>query len=232
MGIVMAISDWDISVDSGNLSVFIENTTPILDFGSLAFEHTGTSLYTHGNVIPNDDSLGLPHGIVPAGRLRTVCRVDEHDGSTIQISYFGVSTLQSQDDMVAGGSCYALLVASEEGFANPTLRLHKFTAGLTNSLPAPPLVAIPYPGTLTIGVPFTLELQWVVDVTTLGGTFLLGSTGVATDFSDLTGQLTIVDTMSPLTTSVAEGLVGSFKNNVGGDTKKVLFDNTTLYELV
>ena len=204
--------------------------SPILDDRSLKFEHTGTTAFSHANLIPQ--SSFLPTGTAPAGKLRTICRIDTHDGVSPQVSYFGVTALQSQDDLTTSGSCYALLVSASEGLVAPRLHLHKFTSGLTDELPFPSLVDIPYPGGLTIGVPFAIELQWIEDVGGIGGVFLAANTGTQTDYSDLTTQITFVDTSSPLTVSVSEGIVGSFKNNVGGDTKKVLFDNTTLFELV
>lgn len=230
----MAITDWARYIDIGNLQLYTErDSSTIIDTGSLAMEHTGTALFTHANLVPNDVIVTpLPKGIFPAGRLRTICRVDQHDGIEPQTSYFGICAMQSQENLVLGGSSYALLVASDEGLANPTLHIHKFTSGLTDGLPVPSLVSATFPGTITLGVPFTLELDWVVDIPNLNGTLLIARTGTATDFSDLTGQLSFVDTLSPLTSSVAEGLCGSFKNNLVSSTKRVLFDNTTLFELV
>ena len=226
----MSILDWDIYVDfPGNLLIFTDTAAPEIGTGSLAFGHINTVDFTHANLVPTDDSAGLSHGVAPNGRLRTVCRVDIHEGGTPLISYFGVTALQSQDDLTAGGSCYALLLASGEGLVDPVLCLHKFTSGLPNGLPTPPLISIPFP--VTLGVPFAMELEWIVDVPNLGGTFLLARTGTQTDFSDLTAQMSFVDTSSPITTSVAEGVVASFKSNSVSDTKKVIFDNTTLFEL-
>jgi len=231
---MMAITDWTKYVDLGNLQLFTEQDTgAIVGLGSLAMEHTGTMLYTHTNLVPNDlGSLPLPKGVEPSGRIRTICQVDQHDGVETQTSYFGVCVMQSQENLVLGGSCYALLVASDEGLSNPTLHIHKFTSGLTDGLTVLSLVSIPFPGTITLGIPFTIELDWIVDVPNLNGVLLIGRTGTATNFSDLTGQISFVDTVSPLTSSVAEGLCASFKNNLVASTKKVLFDNTTLFELV
>lgn len=227
--------DWEryINIPS-NLGITIEEVNPISNSGSLMFYHTGTMSYSRANVIPVEDSIGgLARGIYPSGKMRTICQVDQHDGSTGQISYFGIVAMQSQSSLISGsGSCYALLVVIEENLNNPMLHLHKFTYGLTNGLTVTSLASIPYPGSINIGVPFTLELQWLVDIPILGGVFLVGNTGIETDFSDLTGQITATDVVSPLTTSVAEGLVGSFKSNVNNSVKKVLFDNTTLFELV
>lgn len=231
----MSINDWAVYVENGNLQVFTEQDSGeiIIGSGSLAMEYTNSMLYSHANLVPNDIVVSpLPKGISPAGRLRTICQVDTHDGSAPQTSYFGLTAMQDQDDLSSSGSCYALLIASDEGLANPTLHLHKFTSGLTDGLPVASLASITFPGTITLGVPFTLELDWVVDIANLNGTLLIGKTGTATDFSDLTGQISFVDTISPLMDSVSEGIVASFKNNLVSSTKRVLFDNTTLFELL
>jgi hypothetical protein len=231
----MAITDWSIYVENGNLQVFTEQDSGeiIAGSGSLAMEYTNSMLYSHANLVPNDlGASPLPKGVAPSGRLRTICQVDTHDGVAPQTSYFGLAAMQDQDDLSTSGSCYSLLVASDEGLANPTLHLHKFTSGLTDGLTVLSLVSIPFPGTITLGIPFTLELDWVVDIPNLNGVLLIGRTGTAINFSDLTGQISFVDTLSPLTSSVSEGIVASFKNNLVSSTKRVLFDNTTLFELV
>lgn len=228
----MSIVNWDKYVDiPANLQISTEKSSPILGAGSLLLNHSSTNFFTHANLVPNTGS-GYSHGITPAGRLRTICQVNAHDGSASQTSYFGLSIMNSQENLVTGGSCYALLVSSDEGLVNPTLRLHKFTSGLTDGLTSSSLIFIPFPGSITIGVPFTLEIEWVVDITNLNGTLLIARTGTDTNFTDLTGQMFIVDSISPLTTSVTEGVVASFKSSSISNTKTVLFDNTVLFELI
>ena len=228
----MALLDWATTNDTTpgtGLEIHTEVDFPEIGDGSLAMIHTGTTSYSHTNLWPVQT---LPTtGVEPAGRIRTICRVDVHEGATPQTSYFGVTAMQSQNSLQGSGACYALLVTSGESLASPRLHLHRFNAGLTDGLTESSFVDIPFPGGITLGVPFTMELQWVVDVPGLGGAFLVGRTGTMTDFSDLTDQIATIDA-SPLLTSTTQGLVGSFKNNVAGSVKKVLFDNTTVYELI
>lgn len=101
----------------------------------------------------------------------------------------------------------ALLASSTTtvGPANFELQIRKLSAGLTSSTQ---LATAGSTFSLAIAPAFVvIEVQWIVDITNLGGVNIVVKRGTLADWSDLAEEanLDIVDTSSPLQTSVGEG---------------------------
>lgn len=220
----MAFIDWDQYSTGSTIAMANDTVSPIADTGSLFFDSSGSgNRQAHMSV---SASSGINKGFTK-GKIRTICNVASFTAGF----QAGIVCLQSQDD-VSGvvGSCYTLNMRSRTASAiDFRLVLNKHTTGLQN---VTTLLDETANGLSTLGTDFVMELQWIADLPGLGGTQLVVSFGNNTqDFNDLVPQFVVLDTTSPILTSVGEGV---FCKVISASTEQVdvRFDETEIFSLV
>jgi hypothetical protein len=242
----MALLDWEIypfiSVTTQYSFVALDFATPVVGSGSLHHVNLTGSIAGGFNAIPTDAS-GFPHGKIN-GRLRTLVRWDVFPGVSAP-SIAGCVFMQSQNDLMntGGGNYYFFGLRTYENWSQPSeLVLRKvvgdrlYVAAFGDSGSNISLETIDVDAllgtTITTGTVVALEVDWVVDVAQTGGIYIIGKVGLQTDFSDLGVAFTHIDFNSPFVTTVAEGLGLAIRHASAGLVKEVVFDQTTMYELV
>ena len=232
----MALIDWNIFKSDTKIIAALDLLDPIFEVGSIFVERPNTLGSGNVNFVPTDAGIH-PHGRND-GRIRTLIRYDKQPGTlTNQGVQAGVTCLQSQDDLQTTGNCYSFSVFAAEGFQNPVLRLLKHTQGNSGLAPAPdgstalaPQIGLPVAGAL--GDVFALQLEWITELTLLGGTQLTASFGTALDYSDLTPVMFAIDNVSPYLTGVSEGIWTNHKSSNSVFVTRISFDQTALDELI
>ena len=218
----MGLADWDIGRSDVNTAVLIDPFNPLVDLGSLRIDFTpSTGADSSVNLIPSDAS-GNNHGFT-RGKIRTVFRLDDAgDQNPTDEWFFGVTAMQSQDNMTGGGLCYAagLLVGTTHSYI-----LAKYNAGMVPG--AGSFSVLNTGGTVESGEGFvrTMELEW----NTNGAVAILTvRRGINPDFSDLTPEFTHFD-VSPLFATVGEGL---FAHDFEGTKAKIVtFESTRVFNI-
>lgn len=221
----MALGDWT-QKKTGTMTVSLEIVSPIVGNGSLklasqASAASGMNMYL----------TSLAHGFTK-GRMRTLIKmVTIPNADNVG---FGFTFLQSALDLSTTGtpgSSYFLSwgrVGAGGGGGNLVWNITKRTSGLAAATAGTSL----YTGVLAASANdyYPIQIEWVADVSALGGTRITFSRGTlnSTDFNTLGVISDLIDSSSPLTTSVAEGI--AFANSVAGTGIAVL-DETTIYQL-
>lgn len=212
----MSYSDWEhFTSNVPPLTFSINVISPIVSLGS---GRIGAGTLAGGSTMSNINvtvGSGRVQGVV-RGKLRTLFR---HDNFTFGGEY-GLLCLQSSQNVASlGGDFYQAKVIKNDG------RLHLSKGIGTNLFGAGSLASVAFaPGNNTV---WSLELEWVADLTELGGTALFVRRGFATDFSDLTTVIAYLDVVSPHLISVSEG-ISVMENAIGGPFF-VDFDSTSLF---
>jgi hypothetical protein len=213
----MALSDWDFITES----TFTRNLYPdgIVD-SSLFWSSTGTSSNT-GSVMQINSTFERGH---LKGVMRTLIR--RIDVGTTSSTNVAVGMYSMTNQLTAphfAGNMYVCRI-----LADGTVDLAKGTGGADDNMTT---VGTPTSATwLTFGDTIALEFEWdASDQGGLGGTRLIGRLGTALDFTGLVEFENIVDSTSPFTTSIAEGLF--FRSHSGVSTNSFLFDKTRIQEI-
>lgn len=238
----MSLADWT-QVSSGPAgTVSIDVTTPMVDSGSLTYVAAAGIATRAGHTFVLT-SPPFSSGFTK-GRIRTLARWNTGGQITVDGRKWqsGIICMMSAADVTVDGggeSCYTWAIGSGQNVATNQFEivLMKNVDGLAgatgthtslheeNTLGAYPPSA---------GDFWPIELEWQADLAGLGGTRLIGRMGTknSTDFGTLTDLIDIVDTTSPLLTSVGEGLC-HVKGHTGTRSPGYSwsFDETTVEEL-
>ncbi len=216
----MALTDWTKYMNQG-WNLIINVSTPIVSSGTGRFTPAplGSGL-SFANIVVTNLS-GRTKGVI-RGKMRSLFRYSSTSGSAQ--GRFGFTFLQSNENLGSSTGNHYMC-----GYDHPTGRiiLTRTTNGnLFAGVNTPALIqsTIVTPGINTV---FALEVEWVVDVTELGGVAIFARFGYMTDFSDLTQQFVYLDTSSPFITSVAES-VFIHTSDTGGPWN-LDFDQTSLF---
>lgn len=223
----MALGDWSQQSNSANHVVSLDISTPLVGVGSLKIANAvGTP--TAVNMYLTSLAKGFTKG-----RIRTLMRVAVRP-SHVAHEGCGIVCLQSTLDVTAGsGDCYTFRLGPGPSATGAPGTLYwglvKHTSAIVNAGTA---LDISASETVAAGDYWPTQLEWVVDIPNLGGTRLTASRGTknSTDFSTLAVIYDYLDTASPLTTSVAEGLFGCHPTT-GSTSYTYTFDETSVYEL-
>jgi len=218
----MALSNWNVYKSHSNLIVQIDVTSPMVGTGSLQLQKTdsgGQRNFT--SLVSTSYTPGILHG-----KMRQIVRCNSGNRTR-----FGFSFCHSHVNITgnSGRNWYE---------ANPYID----SAGSVRSWRIVRVVGGEGIGTVTSlfsGGPgwststnFTMEVEWHVDVSGLGGTQIILRSGTLTDFSDLTQITTLVDpTPNALITSLGEGPHVT-QWDTFGDNYNVRFDNTSVTSFV
>jgi hypothetical protein len=240
----MGLLDWTIYNDGGGIGggnsqavIYTDIINPISGSGSVALTHLPSDEFQSINLVPSTYPTGFENG-----KIRTLIRFDDMDDISSQENHAGMLAMQNVENLSEFGTtntAYGLSVSVGEGFSPQSFRLWKFVEGLDggsgslNTGQALDSVALPF--TLTTNSVVCMEFEWQASgqiVSELGGVLLIGRLGQSTTFDDLTTLITVVDTTSPFTTTVAESIFAGFKNQAASGTNRVTFDQTSLIELI
>jgi hypothetical protein len=212
-------TDWVIQKENPSTIVGIDGSTPIVGLGSMQVFVTDAPerVAIQNNTYTN--------GILD-GRIRANVRID--DMTTDVIDHVGFVCMQSAPTIDgASDEGYGLVLSGDNGLSTATVNLVKYTNGFQSLIILDSVSA----GSLGIGTPFVFQLDWVEEAL-LNGVVLKGYIGVTTvDFNDLVQVVEFTDTSSPLTTSVAEGLVVVSLSTIS-PTLDVKFDNVSIFSLI
>jgi len=129
------------------------------------------------------------------GQLRVLLK-HTVGGSTSQ--QFGLVCMQSQRNIQTTGSAYLLRVRGEN------LDLCKLNG--TGLIGSPPSQLATAAGVVPFNTTHAIQLQWTLDLAQLGGVQLRAWRGSALDYSNLIEVAAYTDLVSPLTTTVTEGV--------------------------
>jgi hypothetical protein len=83
---------------------------------------------------------------------------------------------------------------------------------------------------IPVGTTITMQVDWVYDLLQFSGTQIKARYKVGNDFIGMTEVFNLIDTISPYTTSVAEGV--GLATSAGPSIYTVFLDETSLFDLV
>jgi hypothetical protein len=181
---------------------------------------------TNGGHLVGVPKSSYPHTNITRGRLRTLLQLMD----TSLRSQAGLLCMCSQEDMRAsqGGSAYGVALDYNGINGTRTIRLVKFTDGITDLVSGGQTIAQSLSPAFGNGVTLSLELSWVLDLPNLSGILLNVRTGLAVDFSDLAPVPNLTDvlvTSNVLTTAVTMGFFMAAWNS---SNLTVYLDQTSL----
>lgn len=217
----MALSDWqqNFLAFPGNMIIVYEVLTPLVGTGSAKFSYTNTSvghidLSAKVGAIPGE-TYALSHG-----RIRTLVKPHFNAGNFFQGIYF----MASQSYIASStGAYYAVNVNG----AALNFQVRKQTSGGMSGFNTSSTLGSG--GAWVAGNTYGLEVEWHQDIPNLNGVFITVKVGSALNFSDLTTIITLLDTSTPLSTTLGEGL---FVSNLASASGSTLFDDTRLTRLI
>jgi hypothetical protein len=175
----------------------------------------------------------LPKGFTK-GRIRTLIQAKVRP-SVQQYSGAGISCLQAHVGICSVASTfYSFRLSPGSGATGSPGTLH-WVLGKNVAqklVVSPTVIDESHTETVVDGDYWPVQLEWVADVPNLGGTRLTASVGTknSTDFTTLATLIDYLDTSSPLTTSVAEGIFDAYPG-AGAGAHTFVMDETTIYEL-
>lgn len=222
------------NISPGGVNVQLDVINPIVGSGSLSMHPQGGSAEGAHLYLGGSFSKGFTKG-----QIRTL--VNSSAPQTIR-SGFGIYFMQNQLDMVNNASStYAFFWCNvDQGAGASNFNLQKITATTADLFDPRPISTHILSGsntfnqTLALNQVLPMQVQWNLDQAQLGGIRITCSLGNPGDlnFNNLSTIYDLVDTVSPFTTSVAEGIgceksAGGFSGNDGWRA-----DNTRIQQLV
>lgn len=211
----MALADWNIYKSNSGLLVAIDILAPILNTGSLKVGPESSIADAAFCAVPKNPPY--PHGYT-RGKLRSLIEV-----ASTGAEQHGLTCMQSQENVTGAAGAFYALELDTLSLLNK-INLVKYSAGLQGSKTT---LATGANNGFTLNTPKAVEIEWNMDLAELGGVQLIVRSGDATDFSDLVQLHNVIDTTSPLSTTVGEGLYAKRTSNA----LEVRFDETRLDEL-
>jgi hypothetical protein len=220
----MAFVDWVFNKSDAEILTSTEIFTPIIPADSFG---TGGSLR-----VDHFDGLGLFMnaynnsyvGGILKGRIRSIIQPDVISGASTYLA--GFTFMQNQLDLTGGsGSFYGAFYIANNGGTTTRFTIRKYSVGLESALGGSSLLLTGSLGTFAPGTPTVMEIEWDASSGTQVDFILRASTN-DTNFDNLAVVSTVSDTVSPLVTSVGEGLATA--NDVSSDMSW-LVDNTSIF---
>ncbi len=225
----MSLSDWTSVQPGSSVTISLEINTPLVGDGSLKFVNAGTP-----NGYTNMYLTNLLKGFTK-GRIRTLIRAD---GRPSHVAYerAGIVCLQSGLALNANKNFYTFgwgVGSSTSG--TPGTQYWTLGKNVNTTLgSAPTSNLINEAVSVSTGDYYPIQLEWIVDIPNLGGTRLTASVGAlnSTDFSTMAVLFDYLDTSSPFTTSVGEGVFDAHPASGFSVAHTYILDETTVYQLV
>jgi len=219
----VAISDWTSQVQ-GNYVFLLETISPIAGTGSLRLERNSGTGSEGAIIYPTSLTTGLTKG-----RLQTVLHLEEMTEDNAVNQYVGMFfMINSLSNPLTSSSMYSFMVGVND-LGAVSLNLGKSVGGGVAGLNVTSLDTSAIPA-VPVGNDLALQVDWVYDAIQFAGVKITANWKQGDDFTSLINAFDLVDNISPLTTSVAEGLGGL--SNTGPNDWVMFFDDTSLFDLV
>jgi hypothetical protein len=208
----MAFSHWTFTTSSAPAATMSVDTINTIS-GTASLRYLGTAAASFTAAIPTIAS-GIPHAI-DKGALR--CAVKPVAGTN---KSFYLTCMQTNRNAVnAGCFCYS----AEINDTDIKLKKHA-TGGITSA--GTVLDTVPF--TMSNGVIFTVEFQWITSLNQIGGIDFVIRTGTLLDYSDLTQVIHEID---PSTSAFTIGDGFGFRCGATG-VEEFRVDQTELYRII
>lgn len=229
----MALGDWT-TYPATNFQYTLNVTTPLVGNASLRLVDTAST----GTKAANMHLGGTFSKGFLKGRIRTIIRNQATVLTTSSTQRaFGIAFMQSSLDMRTVGNGYMAWwglysVSQVAGQLSMGIAKYNTNVGFRN---LPVHLAATTPFAVSPGDHYPFQVEWVYDLINIGGTRITVSRGTLNtlDYNSLVpvSGLDIIDSASPLATSVAEGLAYTQSNTVNGGME-FNWDETTIFELL
>lgn len=223
----MAFADWVFKKSNTEILTYTEIFNPIIALDSIG---VGGSLK-----VQHDSGMGLfmnaynttYAGGILKGRIRSLISPYTLSGASTYLA--GFTFLQDQLDLTSGsGSFYGAFYIANNGGTTTRLMIRKYSSGLVSALGGTDIYTGSSLGTFVTGTPSAVEIEWDASSGTQVD-FILRAATNDTDFDNMAVVTTVSDTVSPLVSSVGEGIATA--NDVSSDMAW-LFDNTFIYSIL
>lgn len=216
----MAFADWT-PFNNGDVTMTQTSLNPLVGGGSMRMTAAGSSSNDTAALLPNT----LPHGF-NKGRLESLFRIQSDNGTGTK--NFGlIANVSDESDPIGTANAYGLLVEMSGGTSWNTLKLVKWSSGVSTAFSVLDTYTVGTP--VDVGDIFALQFDWISDVSSFGGTKLIVRFQEASNFTSIPTVIDYVDAISPLITSQAEGFVLDCDNASGSII--INCDSTSLYEI-
>ena len=219
----MAISDWTSQVQ-GNYLFLLETISPIAGTGSLRLERNSGTGSEGAIIYPTNLTTGLTKG-----RLQTIVHLEEMTEDNALSQHIGMFfMISSLTNPLTSVSMYSFMIGVND-LGAVSLNLGKSIGSGVNGLNVTALDTVAIPA-VPVGNDIALQVDWVYDAIQFAGVKITANWKQGSDFTSLMNAFELIDNISPLTTSVAEGLGGL--SNTGPNDWVMFFDDTSLFDLV
>ena len=227
----MALANWLITKSNPGIDVQVDTAIPLHGTGSLRISQdniAATTAVANAHLRP---LAGPPQSQFVKGKVRTLIQPKMFTDNATSISFMGILGMMSQANVFAtGGKGY---FAGRWGGVSPSWWIARVDHGVTSAADFFSLRT----GNTTHLPSFNdvraIEFEWIYDSLEFGGVRLTFSVSANADFSNLTQIYQVIDnSASSLTTSSGEGVFFSALHTTAGPIVDVLYDRTTIFELV
>lgn len=219
----MALADW--TTNFSGVTVSLEITTPLVGNGSL--KHVVPAGSHTANMYLTNFAKGFTKG-----RIRTLLRYVVRPSANAQCGS-GIIFMQSNlNPVTTASNYYKFFLGPGTAGGSPGTQYWQLTKHTSRTLVQTPsnILVETSSETAANNDYWPIQIEWIVDLAGLGGTRLTASKGTknSTDFNTLATIYDHLDTSTPHTTSVGEGL---FTVAYGTGVFTTIFDETSIYEL-
>jgi len=238
----MSFGDWDHlqnTATSASLSIGLELTNAIVGSGSLrvGFDGPGATVFnqSHSSHLNNTFTRGLTKG-----RIRTLWQLNHataqnRSGALIYFMCDNLNPTNTATNAYVAGLQYSAVDTYLPVIAKMT---GQFLDGGLSWQPGGSLVVINSASTLSLPITTTVpfQIEWNLDLAAFGGVRMTMSVGLPgdTNFSNLSVIYDVIDSSTPHTTSVIEGIGELWPQSSPGISlgEFSLWDSTGVFQLV
>ena len=219
----MSFSQWTFD-GSTDLTVGLDAVNNVVGASSLGAFSLSVN-FNRGKFGYVSNASGLQRGITK-GKVRSIFRVRNPAviNTSLNVSC-GLYCMASTLSLLSSGSAYGFDIIASTAGSNVSVR--KWTFGVLASHTATVLGSTTTATFANPGDTVAVELEWDADDQIgLGGTRVIARLGTSLIFNDLVTIVDVVDTSSPMTSSLAEGLY--FHDDNGSRELDLLADSTAI----
>lgn len=227
----MAIADWFIAKSDAGMDVHLEIGVPIDGTGSLRIAQDAIAATVGVANAHLRLMAGPPASQYLKGKVRTLMQPKQFTDSATSVSFFGVHGMQNQANIFdVGGKAY---FAGRWGGTSPSWWIARVDNGITGAGDFVPLMTGNTTNLPGIDDVRAIEFEWVYDPLEFNGVRLTFSVAPDDNFSNLAQVYQVVDSSAnALDSTVGEGVFFSALHSAAGPVVEVLYDKTTIFELV
>lgn len=216
----MPFADHVFNKSDAGITAVQDNSNPFLS-GALRMDNEGNEFTPASNFV--NEHLGGSFAIGHTkGFIRTQMTISTHLLQVTREGEYGIYFMASQLDITSTGSAYAFVLHVSTTF---DWRLVEYSSGIgiTGATVLESGSTFGDPG---LGTQHAIEVDWEYDPVTIGGILIICRVSPDKNFANMQDVYTRTIS-SPLTTSLAEGLMfADLEGSNAFDLKRVYFDNT------